>query len=474
MPSIFRGVGEFIPLSNMDHEWFINADSGPESGFGGARARNRTSRRGNPFETEANTESGRGTAEGETPEPEGREDAVFNILRQNADVMRMMREEREDARRAEAERTELLLGAIHRLTRDRQVAHANPAVNNQATVRKLTSFSLGLLPEFNGEGMQAANEWVEKIEELGVSYGWSQSEHRQAACTKLVGSAMDWHLAVGKERITWPGWRQSFLVAFGRPLTMDQFVEMARGRVRAPNESISCFCYAMQRICARSPIQLDERSIIRYMLLGLNDAGAENALVTAQPNTLENFYELVRSLEMHRVDRGAISQVRPHASHSSFLNVSQAETPSDSSIPGVSALRTSTSVPPPRDPFSIILERMDKIETEIRNVSARQSFASRSFSTPAHQGTNSLAGWRTSTPANMGPPPSAAALSPRRGPQSPGRSIMASPSTRSVSFGTTTFADPRTCFSCGKRGHIQANCPEVPSASAQNITQSEN
>lgn len=207
----------------------------------------------------------------------------------------------------------MLLEAIHRLTRDRQISQANPAVNNQATVRKLTSFSLGFLPKLNGEGMQAASEWVEKIEDLGVSYGWSQAKHRQAACTKLVGSVMDWHLAVKKERITWPGWRQSLLVAFNRSLTMDQFVKMARSRIRSLNESFSCFCYAMQRICVRSPIQLDERSVIRYMLLGLNDAGAENAFVAAQPNTLENFYELVRSLEMHRVDRGAISQVGPHA-----------------------------------------------------------------------------------------------------------------------------------------------------------------
>lgn len=94
VPSLFRAVGKFIPFSNMDHEWFINADSGPESGFGGARARNRTSPSGNPFQTGANTESGRGTAEGETPEPEVREDAVFNLLRQTADVMRMMREEK--------------------------------------------------------------------------------------------------------------------------------------------------------------------------------------------------------------------------------------------------------------------------------------------------------------------------------------------------------------------------------------------
>lgn len=81
-------------------------------------------------------------------------------------------------------------------------------------------------------------------------------------------------------------------------------VEIARRRVRARNESLRGFCYAMQRICSRSPVALGEHKAIRYLLLGLKDEAAENALVAAQPQNLAHFYELVKALKMHKSDRG--------------------------------------------------------------------------------------------------------------------------------------------------------------------------
>lgn len=81
--------------------------------------------------------------------------------------------------------------------------------------------------------MQVANEWMEKIEEIAVSYGWTLAEHRQAASTRLGRCKNRGILSYLGCR------RQCFLAAFGRTLTMDHFVKLARGRVRAPKESLA-------------------------------------------------------------------------------------------------------------------------------------------------------------------------------------------------------------------------------------------
>lgn len=460
-------------MDRRNEEWYLAVDSGPESGFG-AQSRDGARERGNPFVRArgAQPESGRGSAEGESPTLD-RQNPILEILRQNAEVMRLMREEREEARRAESERTGLLVETIERLTRDRRVVQAqNPPAPIQATNRNLTSLSLGLLIEFNGEGMSAANEWISKLEDIGTSYGWTPAEHRQAACTKLIGSALDWHMAVGRNQDTWVDWRRSFLAAFGRPLSMDQFVVMARSRVRAPSESIRGFCYAMQRICARSPIPLDEPSVIRYMLLGLNDANAESALVAAQPATLEHFYELVRALEMHRMDRAPLGHFSQYFStvepESHTVNVSRPPA-------GIENSGASPVVQAVRDPLAALLERMDRMEAEIKNAGGKRSTMATSPATSTQTpGPNSWTGWRTSTPANTGPPPSVS-FSPRRGAGSPARSATGSPTTRSVSFGpTTTFAEPRTCFACNRRGHIAANCPGITEGASQPSGRTEN
>lgn len=167
--------------------------------------------------------------------------------------------------------TRSLADVVDRIARDRrdrpqpQAQHQPPRDGGE-----LARAALAQIPEYEGRLEEVAAEWIELLVKVGNSYGWAQEQWRQAAVSKLRLSARDWQMVEGIHQPRWAEWSASFLAAFGRVLTIDQWVAQVQGRVRQVDESVRAYCYSKVRICRRCPVPINDREIIRYLTLVIN------------------------------------------------------------------------------------------------------------------------------------------------------------------------------------------------------------
>ena len=109
-------------------------------------------------------------------------------------------------------------------------------------------------------------------------------------------------------------------------MTVDQWVAQVQGRVRQADESIRAYCYSKVRICRRCPVPINDREIIRYLTLGINNAQVESVVLAAKPRTLDEFFTTVREWEEFDLDKGR--EIR-HPSGSAPVDIPKPASPGE-------------------------------------------------------------------------------------------------------------------------------------------------
>lgn len=95
----------------------------------------------------------------------------------------------------------------------------------------MTRESLDQIHEFNGGREEDALERIELIKKIRKTYEWTSVQRRKATVSRVRGRSRDWHVVEGSEMARWTVWREGFLLAFDRALTLDQWVARIKGRV---------------------------------------------------------------------------------------------------------------------------------------------------------------------------------------------------------------------------------------------------
>ena len=162
---------------------------------------------------------------------------------------------------------------------------------------RLEPDALSQIPEFSGKQGEDANEWIEEVVSVAAAYGWGPELKRRGAVGKLRGAAKDWQRNEGDGLTEWTIWRERLCRAFGRTMTLGRWVQMVAERVQQPGESIMEYSHAKQRLCHRAPQAIEVEEVIRRLILGLSNPAYRAALSAIRPRTLEEYYIRIRELD---------------------------------------------------------------------------------------------------------------------------------------------------------------------------------
>ena len=67
--------------------------------------------------------------------------------------------------------------------------------------------------------------------------------------------------------------------------------------VRLPNPSIRAYSLSKQRLCARCPVALTEPQVIKRLVKGLNSSSFKSVVISGDPQTLVEYYNIIRRLD---------------------------------------------------------------------------------------------------------------------------------------------------------------------------------
>ena len=344
-----------------------------------------------------------------------RDELVFELREQNrrmAETNRLVMEQlamqQRVAQRQQVEQqnefTRTLEAVVNRVM---PAAGGNRLGGMEAGGRRLQTEALAQITEFWGGLDEAVEEWIETMEGVAEAYEWTGPQHRQAAVSKMRGSARDWHMIEGVEREEWVEWKRGLITAFGTVLTIDQWMAQVKKRTRKPDENIRAYCYSKWRLCRRCPVDIGEREIVRYLTQGIRNQQVEAMILAARPHTLDDFFVAIREWEEFMQGREGTGE------RVGTERRSQVKTDERGEVDGTSPL----------------LSQIAKLTEEVGKLHAK---------------------WEK-------------AESEARRPSAP-RALSPGPTVR-FQMGTGVQEQTRrfqsgSCFNCGKLGHISAFCPD--------------
>jgi hypothetical protein len=185
----------------------------------------------------------------------------------------------------------------------------------QAAAVRPTASVVETISCFEGKIDDDVRSFVDHVERVATSEGWTADHRLQVAIRRLKGTALQWHLQSGHVHVTWADWSGAIVTDFSRRLSFFEWNRMIEARVQKPNESGMEYALDKCRICRLSPTPLSEKESIPYLINGLARWEQVAAMTAAAPNDIASFVRMIRELEhlgvMARPDVTPIPQPKP-------------------------------------------------------------------------------------------------------------------------------------------------------------------
>lgn len=170
-----------------------------------------------------------------------------------------------------------------------------PPSGNQATTTNTSGCLkdyIVMLPDFDPINQTVTStQFIDKIEKLRQMHAWSDQTSLFAVHHKMKGVAKMWIDALPIVT-TWEEFKRVFFKDFPCRVSIADIHRELMSRRRTPGESLVQYYYSMLAIGRKGDI--DDQSIVSYVINGLNDNGLTRTLLAMN---LQTCNELLRSLE---------------------------------------------------------------------------------------------------------------------------------------------------------------------------------
>ena len=127
------------------------------------------------------------------------------------------------------------------------------------------------IPKFLGIAEELATEFIDRIEALAVTEGWTAQQQVLVAVRRLGGAALEWHARVGRINLDWAAWSAAFTAAFPSTLPLSEWAAKMTARVQQPGEAIMQYAVAKEKLLLMSPVTLTDQQKVQAMPDGLSD-----------------------------------------------------------------------------------------------------------------------------------------------------------------------------------------------------------
>ncbi|XP_045030208.1 uncharacterized protein LOC123472551 [Daphnia magna] len=152
------------------------------------------------------------------------------------------------------------------------------------------------IPKFLGNAEELATEFIDRIEALAVTEGWTAQQQVLVAVRRLGGSAVEWHARVGRINLDWPAWSAAFRAAFPSTLPLSEWTTRMTARVQQPGEAIMQYAVAKEKLLLMSPVTLTDQQKVQAMTDGLSDWKNQASILQAAPANIAAFYTACAAL----------------------------------------------------------------------------------------------------------------------------------------------------------------------------------
>ncbi|KAH7971865.1 hypothetical protein HPB52_003488 [Rhipicephalus sanguineus] len=151
----------------------------------------------------------------------------------------------------------------------------------------------------------SVNAWLDEVRRVQQLASWDDATTRLIACSKLKGTARNWHMTFGHQHVTWQEWSNALKSTFSSELSLTEWQERVLKIKQHANENLRQYAFAKLRLVEQCPVKLSEGQKIDYLLQGLREQHVIAAIAASQPSTVR-FYGDVRQ-------SGQMRSARPNA-----------------------------------------------------------------------------------------------------------------------------------------------------------------
>ena len=153
----------------------------------------------------------------------------------------------------------------------------------------LPSFTPGEITSISAEG------WIKRVESLMKIYDWDERALLLAAASKMHGPARYWWDTTQEVSSTWNELAKGLKANFPQHHSEVEIHQQLTKRIRRPHESIETYCHEMNMLGKR--INLSDKSVIQYILTGLNDHHMMSSLAASDLKEITEVVEKVKWYE---------------------------------------------------------------------------------------------------------------------------------------------------------------------------------
>jgi hypothetical protein len=174
------------------------------------------------------------------------------------------------------------------------------------------------IPKFHGTSTEYAQGFIDHVNRVGVTEGWTNPQRLQVAVRRLTGTAQQWQIQAGYMQNNWFLWSAAFVDSFSQRLSFTEWNRMVEARRQRLGETGMEYALDKLQLCRLSPVQLDDRQIIAFLINGLLKLEHVAALTAAIPPTVNDFLNRIREIERYGI---AVSTDAPYpAAHAASFH----------------------------------------------------------------------------------------------------------------------------------------------------------
>lgn len=157
----------------------------------------------------------------------------------------------------------------------------------------------GIIPEFDPSNKECVSvrKWIAMCEKLKSVYNFSETILLFASIKKLKGNANLWYESVANVIESWDVFRDMIVREFDKSKDIADVHFQLANKKRKSSESLTEFIYNIRKIS--SEIDLDDQTIIKYVLSGLNehDEKIKYALAVQNFKSVSELIDRVKKFE---------------------------------------------------------------------------------------------------------------------------------------------------------------------------------